>query len=504
MSKDEANLRLIRAAKRRLQQNATIDNAVDDTRVSFRVCESNRRGEKTATDYYAPEVFHLCWTMRTGVYADLCVLDILRSKKVSEVYMNEGFKADMQNTRMLGNWPVQRLCVVGKLLSCEQQQDGWLLVVDDGSHDDGCVEASVDKYVWAMMEVEGACFGVRAGWCVCVYGTVRRLGTNHRTGVVVMTADRVSVAAKQPGELLRQLQWWQSVLRTRETMGSPWVLDMHSQDAMEALRSLERHQASPTGPARPLEPAEPPRRVSAGPRPGVEVVDLDAEDHELRVLAPAGGSVGVPLAEWAAETLSRPVGVRVATAEQLELAVVRALVRETQRGVADGGPPGGGPPVVSFEQVYGTYGVTVVLNGLVLGGFVESSVGLMHDELVYSCWKATQFRESKQFLLSCVLEKLVKQGAVAPAGGPPAGPGVAVDVRPLAAAMGRVRSVLGGHGGPPAVPMKTVRAALWPGAGRAVALGVVGELGACGALSAGAPAGAPAWKFDWAGDCWRR
>ena len=512
MSKDEAYLRLIRAAKRRLWENASLDKAVDDTRVSFRVCELSKRGQKCVADYYVPEVFYICWTMHAGVYADLCVLDILQSKKVSEVYMNGGFKADLQNVRMLGNWPFQRLCVVGKVLSCEQREEDWLLLVDDGSHDDGCVEASIDKYVWAMMEVEGACFGVRAGWCVCVYGTVRRVGTNHGTGVVAMRADRVSVAAKRGGELLRQMEWWQNVLRTRETMRSPWVVDMHSQDAMEALRSLERSKSpvEPEEPEEPVELAEQPRTVPAASRRSVEVVDLDAEEQELRVLVPpprktAGGgsggspdkSLGVPLAEWAAETLSRPVGVRVATAEQLELAVVRALVREAQGESS--------VPEVSFEKVYGTYGVTVVLNGLVLGGFVESSVGLMHDELVYSRWKATQFRESKQFLLSCVLEKLVKQGAVAMVDGLSSmGPGATVDVRPLSASLELVRAVLAGHRGPLPVSMKTVRATLWPGAGRAAALAVVGELVARGGLSAGAASGSPAWKFDWAGDCWRR
>lgn len=513
MSKDDAILGLMRAARRQLRENASSDTAVDDKRVSFRISRKGHNGEKVTTNFYVPELFHLCWTMQENSFVDLCLLDALRTKKVSEVYKNEGFRADRQDVRLLSNWPLRYLRVVGKVVSYEQRETQWVVLVDDGSFDGGCLEVIVDRYVWAMMEVEGACFGVRVGWCVCVYGITKRVGNSHGPGVVTMQASRVSVVAKRGGELVHQMEWWQSVLQTRERLLRPWELDLHSQDAMEALRSLERHEEVrgrlSEQSAQDVSDKGRPQEGGPGTGPGVEVIDLDAEEQEMLVLPAGGGAAGVPLADWSAAAFSRPVGVRVGTAEQLELAVLRTLVRE--------GTPA--TPAVSFERVYGAYGVTVVLNGLVLGVFLESSVGLMHDELVYRRWKETHFRESKQLLLRSVLERLATQSAVeldahdahdanTHAGGGGGGGIRAVGLRPLLAALARVRAVFQGAaaGGSVAVPMKTVRAALWPGAGRVAALAVVGEL----AVQTGSPAGGlgtdggPAWKFDCAGDCWVR
>lgn len=487
---------LVCAARRKLQENASVDMAAEDRRVSFR---KHVGGE--IVNYYVPDIFHLCWTMQDGMYVDTCMFDMIRTKKVSEIYKNEGFKSDMNNIRMLKNWPLRGVSVVGKIMEIEKWEDTMVVFIDDGSFEgengSGNIVVRIGQVVWATMELENVCVGLRVGWTIHVYGIMRKVKCED--GLVVLNADRVDVVGKKNGDELKgQIEWWRKVNEIRGVLAIPWVIDMESQDAMEALRSIEARE----------EEKEKERRRS-GIREDVEgerevllnhVIEIDDEENEgngVEVVNLEGKIMSMD--EWIESKCGRRIEFNVGNAEMLEFTLLRTLCRLIVRK----------PHLenVTFEELYSEYEITVVLNGIVLAEFFESAVRLGSDAEVHGRWAELRLRGAKTLLLRGALGRVARAGGLAGgAGGSSVGAVGAVGVGPLRAAVGRVRRVFASAGaagaaGEVAVPVGDVGRELWPGAGRLAAAAVVAGLVGSGGRGGGIDG---RWVLDEPGERWRR
>lgn len=466
-------LELINAAKRRLKENASVDSAADDSRVSFRIKIKHQDGNDYVNfDYYVPELFHLSKTMQEGIYTDICMHDLLKTKKVSEVYKNEGFKSDLQYIRMYYNWPIRNIKIIGKIISFECKDDVSIAYIDDGSFErgTGCIEVQIDKYVWAMMEVESSCIGLQKGWSICVYGFVKNIKSEDWN--ITIKAERVAVVGKNDGnDLIQQIHWWGNVLNTRDKLSYPWVIDTSTQDAMEALKSLEHEN----------EKIKKYELNCNDYRKQIEIIDLDEEDCDMKVINSKSNPKIISMDEYSITEFSRRIESPIGTTDRLIFVVLKELTRYI---TVDNNK------TLQISKLYDNYNITVVLNGLVLSEFLESSVNLMNDDQIYQKWKEIRLRESKQFLLRSVLEKFSRVGIVKFNGDN------SLLLDKLSDIFVGIKNLFKTNRGDcRGIPMKKIREALWEGAPRAAALAVTASL-TSRALKSGQTANEEEWVFD--------
>lgn len=449
-------MELIRAAKKKLLQNASIDTAVGDSRVAFRI----RDDTNNKIDYYVPDIFHLSWTLQDDINLEICMNDLMNCKRVTDVYKNDGFKAESEHIIMFGNWPIKKIKIVGKVISCECRDLNWVVYIDDGSYEkgNGCLEIHINKYVWATMELEGSSIGLQQGWSIAVYGHVRIIRYDEYQ--VIIDADRVSITGMKSGEdLLQQIEWWNKVIIQRKKLSFPWVIDMNTQDAMEALRSLEIREEN--------EKKSIPLDCS---NHNSNVINLDDDEYEAKVVNSKYGK-SLSIDEYATLEFSRPFTENVATPTRLEYVVLKELTKLALQGVS----------YVSMDSLYRCYSVTIVLNSIVLSGFVESSVSAMEDDHVLANWKATRFTESKKFLLESVVAVLLRRHVIMPLQQQQRGCTATLkeySLESLSCATGHVKDFLvkAKREGHVAVPFTTVARLLWLHAGSVAVLAVIGAL----------------------------
>jgi hypothetical protein len=471
------NLKLIHAAKKKLQENTHIDPVVDDKRIAFRIRKEKGFG---VIDYYVPRIFHLCSTLEQGVYMDIAQCDLIETKYVSEIYKNEGVGMDKENVRMLNNWPIKNIKVVGRVVNILKNVSSWILHVDDGSFERGSLEIKIDKRVWIMMEVENSCVGLKIGWTVAVYGSISRI--RYDENYVAIQADRIYMVGRKGEGLQQQLEWWKSVIEVREVMKSPWVLDMQSQNAMEALHSLQKQEEDLDSFKDSCESSS-----QSQPQPQIDVITIDDEEREMKVMV---NNRLVSAQEYSTRKWSRAPDFSMGTPSLLEMTIMREFVNLT----ASYKPTENSFDGLTMEvsDLYKKYSVTTVLNTMVLGIFVENAAGLADDSAVYDQWRSLHFQESKQMLLFSTLKRLEQQQAITLDVSK-----LIIGLTPFQAAVQRVVKLFHGMASlrESEVKLGRVARALWRGVSRAASIGIVGELITRGAVD-------HEWVFESSKDRW--
>lgn len=160
-----------------------------ETKVSF----YNRDG----VPFYRPETFHLAPTMGgNGQALPISVRDLAGSTPLGETYRNEGARLGSEGVRLLGNWPVGKVRIVGRVVGEARVDDGssgYALEVA------GKIAAVDSEMLGSLVAVEGSVLNV-AGGVVCVRGE---------------KCHRVREA--------EQIKWWGEVVQTREMLRKPWI-----------------------------------------------------------------------------------------------------------------------------------------------------------------------------------------------------------------------------------------------------------------------------------------
>lgn len=368
-------------------------DSIGDLRIAFQVTDTVD-STRCVTDYYVPRIFHLCWTLGKDYYLSISMNELMKSRSVVEVYKNEGILSDSDKIRLIGNWPFRNVKITGLVVSVELFDEDSLcdsrsaryytLRIDDGSYARENICVQISKYVWSTMEIESSCVGVKTGGTITVYGIMAGLDTT-----VYIQAERVLYMAESQDGLSEQIKWWEEVLSTRQTLKQPWTLDLTSEQAVLALKLLQKRELE-------LAKYGNQNRVEED----VEIIDLEDDDgREMNVAITANeGKRLVSADAYISQEWSRPVQFSVATPSQLECTVVRVLVKKLLEDKSQ--------KYITMESLYCDYSITVVLNSMVLGGFAESVVGVDSDATIYERWVKTRLQDSKRLLLQCTLERL--------------------------------------------------------------------------------------------------
>ena len=442
-------LHLIRAAKRRLLSNAAIDTVPSDSRVAFRSKESTEFHDVMA-EYYVPGMFHMAWTLKPDTFVDLRHCDLLRTKSVLDVY-----KIYTENSvRMLGNWPLRNICIVGRVVSSlKRDDDFWEVILDDGSFDGAAgLKIGVGSYAWTMMEVDAGVFGLKEGVCIEVKGEIR---VPYEDETMYVRASSLKIVGSD-----REIQWWSSVMETRDRLLVPWSVDMASQDALHALRSIEQ------GENLSIDATNTENTTLCAPLP--EIIEI--EDEEDEKIMQVKTLHGMRSFHWSEESdMDNLSDVAVGSPHQLEGVITSQLV---QRAVSGG-------ITMSIKELLQT-DVKRVAEGIVLGAIARE---WSHGGEIQ--WNTSQWEASKETLTRTVLGKLARCGAVDLLG-------ESVDIVPLRSWARRVQDIFSLKGN---VHVQTVLNVLWAGCGRIHAVQFVAAMVHTGKVSS-------AWVWDAKRNAW--
>lgn len=294
---------IITAAKRRLQRNTNLTSSSDP------IVELRHNG----VPYYRPKYFHLSWTLTRPV--NLAVRDLRHCCRVSAVYRHIGTHLDTQGTRLLGNWPLRTVRVVGRVTS--------IRYIDD--HNTQC-RATIDD-------------GTAENDTLAVYTDAKlAVGTTVEVVGVLYRHDAVKADTVQRVWLTDQIAWWSQMLNDREMLQQQWVLEdtPSFSTELELVRETEHHTATQQPPAQPL-----------------QVIDLELPD--MRVVY-AKGEVTL-FEDWL-------YTIAASTPAALHGRVMYALVADS---------------ATAFTDIYNAPPVRTLLNRLLLDKFVTNAVPLSDE-----------------------------------------------------------------------------------------------------------------------------
>lgn len=323
-------MELVTAAKKRLQKNARLQNGTDGV-VQLEIDRIN---------YYKPSLFHLSWTMERAV--NLCLQDIKSCKLVSQVYRNLGVHFDYDGIRLLGNWPLNKVNVVGKVINTYYVNDENTrrrVSIDDGTYANGCLNFFTEKNVEVGMTVE-------------VIGVIYR-------------EDTLNDCTVKQVWLNRQVEWWKEMLHDRKLLQQQWVLESISSFSAEVdmLREMEE------------------KNEVINLNYPIEVVDLDFP--EMKVLLSKGKIISFE--EWL-DTLDDTMSV-------LQARVIYEIASVFPKRI------------LRFYDFYYLHPIRILLNKLLLQKFITKVIPLT-DEAIYAEWSRLRLQDSKQVLLSELLHNI--------------------------------------------------------------------------------------------------
>ena len=351
-------MELLRAAMHKLEKNMNIDTVPNDPRIAFRTII-----DKIIWNYYIPSMFHLCETMNEPI--TISTLDIYNTKRGTDVYKNIGIVLDNDGIRMLQNWPINVVNIVGKVFSIVELDEThtWELYIDDGSFMEN-LRVVIDKYIWAQLEVkiDG---GLKEGMYVQMVGKIK------------VRYEDISIMAKSMKIVgfNEQVIWWGDVLEQREIFNKPWVIDLSSQHALSALHSVERREE--------LNKKE---KGIKERHKTVDVIDLDVPEMNMV----ENGEV-VPYSTFYEKIIDRYFTLDVVS--ELERVVVKSLIGLSLNNEQ-----------TTLSLLYEKENVSQTLSMIVLRDFVRECA-VADDATVYRNWKKLRFQQSKQVLLQFSLRR---------------------------------------------------------------------------------------------------
>lgn len=342
----------------KLEKNMNIDTVPNDPRIAFRTII-----DKIIWNYYIPSMFHLCETMNEPI--TISTLDIYNTKRGTDVYKNIGIVLDNDGIRMLQNWPINVVNIVGKVFRIVELDEThtWELYIDDGSFMEN-LRVVIDKYIWAQLEVkiDG---GLKEGMYVQMVGRIK------------VRYEDISIMAKSMKIVgfNEQVDWWGDVLEQREIFNKPWVIDLSSQHALSALHSVERREE--------LNKKE---KGIKERHKTVDVIDLDVPEMNMV----ENGEV-VPYSTFYEKIIDRYFTLDVVS--ELERVVVKSLIGLSLNNEQ-----------TTLSLLYEKENVSQTLSMIVLRDFVRECA-VADDATVYRNWKKLRFQQSKQVLLQFSLRR---------------------------------------------------------------------------------------------------
>lgn len=342
----------------KLEKNMNIDTVPNDPRIAFRTII-----DKIIWNYYIPSMFHLCETMNEPI--TISTLDIYNTKRGTDVYKNIGIVLDNDGIRMLQNWPINVVNIVGKVFRIVELDEThtWELYIDDGSFMEN-LRVVIDKYIWAQLEVkiDG---GLKEGMYVQMVGKIK------------VRYEDISIMAKSMKIVgfNEQVVWWGDVLEQREIFNKPWVIDLSSQHALSALHSVERREE--------LNKKE---KGIKERHKTVDVIDLDVPEMNMV----ENGEV-VPYSTFYEKIIDRYFTLDVVS--ELERVVVKSLIGLSLNNEQ-----------TTLSLLYEKENVSQTLSMIVLRDFVRECA-VADDATVYRNWKKLRFQQSKQVLLQFSLRR---------------------------------------------------------------------------------------------------
>ena len=342
----------------KLEKNMNIDTVPNDPRIAFRTII-----DKIIWNYYIPSMFHLCETMNEPI--TISTLDIYNTKRGTDVYKNIGIVLDNDGIRMLQNWPINVVNIVGKVFRIVELDEThtWELYIDDGSFMEN-LRVVIDKYIWAQLEVkiDG---GLKEGMYVQMVGKIK------------VRYEDISIMAKSMKIVgfNEQVDWWGDVLEQREIFNKPWVIDLSSQHALSALHSVERREE--------LNKKE---KGIKERHKTVDVIDLDVPEMNMV----ENGEV-VPYSTFYEKVIDRYFTLDVVS--ELERVVVKSLIGLSLNNEQ-----------TTLSLLYEKENVSQTLSMIVLRDFVRECA-VADDATVYRNWKKLRFQQSKQVLLQFSLRR---------------------------------------------------------------------------------------------------
>lgn len=342
----------------KLEKNMNIDTVPNDPRIAFRTII-----DKIIWNYYIPSMFHLCETMNEPI--TISTLDIYNTKRGTDVYKNIGIVLDNDGIRMLQNWPINVVNIVGKVFRIVELDEThtWELYIDDGSFMEN-LRVVIDKYIWAQLEVkiDG---GLKEGMYVQMVGKIK------------VRYEDISIMAKSMKIVgfNEQVDWWGDVLEQREIFNKPWVIDLSSQHALSALHSVERREE--------LNKKE---KGIKERHKTVDVIDLDVPQMNMV----ENGEV-VPYSTFYEKIIDRYFTLDVVS--ELERVVVKSLIGLSLNNEQ-----------TTLSLLYEKENVSQTLSMIVLRDFVRECA-VADDATVYRNWKKLRFQQSKQVLLQFSLRR---------------------------------------------------------------------------------------------------
>lgn len=342
----------------KLEKNMNIDTVPNDPRIAFRTII-----DKIIWNYYIPSMFHLCETMNEPI--TISTLDIYNTKRGTDVYKNIGIVLDNDGIRMLQNWPINVVNIVGKVFRIVELDEThtWELYIDDGSFMEN-LRVVIDKYIWAQLEVkiDG---GLKEGMYVQMVGKIK------------VRYEDISIMAKSMKIVgfNEQVDWWGDVLEQREIFNKPWVIDLSSQHALSALHSVERREE--------LNKKE---KGIKERHKTVDVIDLDVPEMNMV----ENGEV-VPYSTFYEKIIDRYFTLDVVS--ELERVVVKSLIGLSLNNEQ-----------TTLSLLYEKENVSQTLSMIVLRDFVRECA-VADDATVYRNWKKLRFQQSKQVLLQFSLRR---------------------------------------------------------------------------------------------------
>lgn len=186
--------------------------------------------------FYAPENFRLAPTY--GVIVPLAVSDILHSESVLSVYGTSAIEQYSENFFLVGNHPVQKIRVFGKIvgeqyrLSEDGKRDYILVTIDDCLGTVLSINVKVSKAIYtASGLILDNCYGVIievAGALTLIYDMDPRIDANY-----------VGILGKYD-DLDAEIRCWSAILHFRErVLSKPWVCSLGTKEVVE-VRTFRR------------------------------------------------------------------------------------------------------------------------------------------------------------------------------------------------------------------------------------------------------------------------
>ncbi|TID29907.1 hypothetical protein CANINC_001418 [Pichia inconspicua] len=181
---------LITAAKRKLQKNTTIKSPTDS------IVELRHNN----IPYYKPSFFHLSWTLTRPV--NITVRDVHLCRRVSSIYRHIGTRLDNNGMRLLNNWPLQSIRVVGRITSVHYLDDDntkCKITIDDGTAENNTLTVYTEANVTFGITIE--VIGIFCRYNAVNAKSVKRVWLND------------------------QIEWWSQMLTDRDLLQQHWVLE---------------------------------------------------------------------------------------------------------------------------------------------------------------------------------------------------------------------------------------------------------------------------------------